>query len=148
MLPGAESCSVCRRRKPVPRMSIKVLTASQMREVDRVSIEECGIPGRVLMENAGESVAEVLAQKYAPLTRQRIAVLCGKGNNGGDGFVVARHLRMRGQSAQVVLFADPGGLKGDAKANYEILLQSGITPVVVRNTEEWAKLRPDLSRAT
>jgi hydroxyethylthiazole kinase-like uncharacterized protein yjeF len=137
-------------------MSVKVLTASQMREVDRVSIEELRIPGMVLMENAGRSVVEALEQRFAPLAGQRITVLCGKGNNGGDGFVVARHLYMnaqarggmRGHTPGVVLLADPGSLQGDAKTNYEILLQSGITPAVARNADEWAKLRPEMFGAT
>ena len=129
-------------------MSVKVLTASQMREVDRISIEELGIPGMVLMENAGRSVVDVLEQRFAPLAGPRVTILCGKGNNGGDGFVVARHLRMRGHSPRVVLLADPGTLQGDAKSNYEILLRFGITPAVARNADEWAKLRSELFRAT
>ena len=73
---------------------MKVLTAAQMREIDRRTIE-MGIPGLVLMENAGHRVVELLAQKFAPLAAQRIAILCGKGNNGGDGLVVARQLFTR-----------------------------------------------------
>ena len=70
---------------------MKVLTAAEMREVDRRTIE-MGIPGIVLMENAGHRVVEFLAERFAPLAAQRIVVLCGKGNNGGDGLVVARQL--------------------------------------------------------
>ena len=70
---------------------MKVLTAAQMREVDRRTIEP-GIPGIVLMENAGHRVVEFLAERFAPLAEQRIVVLCGKGNNGGDGLVIARQL--------------------------------------------------------
>ena len=70
---------------------MKVLTAAQMREVDRRTTER-GVPGIVLMENAGHRVVEFLEQRLAPLAAQRVVVLCGKGNNGGDGMVVARRL--------------------------------------------------------
>ena len=66
---------------------MKVLTAAQMREVDRKTIE-LGIPGLILMENAGNRVVEFLADEFAPLDSHRIVVLCGKGNNGGDGWIV------------------------------------------------------------
>ena len=101
---------------------MKVLTAAQMREVDRRTIES-GIPGIVLMENAGHRVAEFLERHFAPLAAQRVAVLCGKGNNGGDGMVVARQLRTRLRPAalDVVLFCAPEELKADAAANYRML---------------------------
>jgi NAD(P)H-hydrate epimerase len=101
---------------------MKVLTAAEMRDVDRRTIE-MGIPGIVLMENAGHRVVEFLERRFAPLGEQRIAILCGKGNNGGDGFVVARQLftRIRPRSLHVVLLADPAELKGDAAANYRML---------------------------
>ena len=101
---------------------MKVLTAAQMREVDRRT-SELGVPGLVLMENAGERVVEVLAHAYAPLRDQRIIVMCGKGNNGGDGLVVARQLytRFRPRALHVVLAGDPGEMEGDAAANYRML---------------------------
>ncbi len=105
---------------------LKVLTADQMRQVDRRSME-LGIPGIVLMENAGHRVTELLAEKFSPLSRQRVVVLCGKGNNGGDGMVVARQLftRFRPLALHVVLAADPAELKGDAAANYHMLVACG-----------------------
>ncbi|MGO4881414.1 MAG: NAD(P)H-hydrate dehydratase [Bryobacteraceae bacterium] len=107
---------------------MKVLTAAQMREVDRRTIE-MGIPGVVLMENAGHRVVELLAEKFAPLDGQRIVVLCGKGNNGGDGMVVARQLftRFHPRALDVVLFAAPEDLKGDAAHNYRMLEVCGCT---------------------
>ena len=111
-------------------MATKILTASQMREIDRLSIEKLGIPGIVLMENAGRSVAELIVEKFPQLDKDRITILCGKGNNGGDGFVVARHLMMRGHRPRVVLLAEPEDLKGDARKNCSILLQSGLAPTV------------------
>ncbi len=85
---------------------MKVLTAAQMREVDRRTIE-LGIPGQILMENAGHSVVEFLQEKFSPLTNHKIAILCGKGNNGGDGLVVARQLFIRSISPQVILLSNP-----------------------------------------
>ena len=101
---------------------MKVLTAAQMREVDRRTIEP-GIPGIVLMENAAHRVVEFLAERFAPLAAQRIVVLCGKGNNGGDGMAIARqlHTRFRPARSHVVLLAAPEELKGDAAANYRML---------------------------
>jgi NAD(P)H-hydrate epimerase len=97
-----------------------------MREVDRRTAE-MGIPGIVLMENAGHSVVEFLAERFAPLPAERIVVLCGKGNNGGDGLVVARqlHTRFHPQALHVVLLAAPEELKGDAAANYRMLAACG-----------------------
>jgi hydroxyethylthiazole kinase-like uncharacterized protein yjeF len=120
---------------------MKILTAAQMREVDRRTIE-AGIPGIVLMENAGHRVVEFLAETFAPLDRQRIVILCGKGNNGGDGLVVARQLftRFRPAELHVVLAAAPEELKGDAAQNYRMLRVAGcpaarqITPAMRRAT--------------
>ena len=105
---------------------MKVLTAAEMREVDRRTIE-AGIPGIVLMENAGCRVVEWLEKWFAPLSAQRIVILCGKGNNGGDGMVIARQLLCNaGIRACIVLFANPDDLKGDAAANYKMLLAAGV----------------------
>ena len=105
---------------------MKVLTAAEMREVDRRT-SELGIPGIVLMENAGHRVVEFLEKHFAPLAAHRIVVLCGKGNNGGDGMVIARqlHTRFHPRALHVVLMAAPDELRGDAAANYKMLSVSG-----------------------
>jgi len=105
---------------------VKVLTAAQMRDVDRRTAE-LGIPNIILMENAGHRVVEFLEREYAPLARQRIVVVCGKGNNGGDGLVVARQLftRAKPQWLRVVLGADPDQMRGDALENYRMLAAVG-----------------------
>jgi hydroxyethylthiazole kinase-like uncharacterized protein yjeF len=105
---------------------MKVLTAAQMREVDRRTME-LGIPGVVLMENAGQRLVDLLAEKFAPLAAQRIVILCGKGNNGGDGMVVARQLftRFHPRALHVVLLAAAEDLKGDAAQNYRMLEACG-----------------------
>jgi len=115
---------------------VKVLTAAQMREVDRRS-SELGVPGLVLMENAGQRVVELLAHAYAPLREQRIVIMCGKGNNGGDGLVVARqlHTRFRPRALHVLLTGDPEEMEGDAAANYRMLEAVGC-PVVFEVTPE------------
>ena len=96
---------------------MKILSAAEMREVDRLTIER-GIPGLTLMENAGSRVVDFLRDAFAPLTDQRVVVICGKGNNGGDGFVVARQLFTRKLCRQltVVELFDPATLTGDALA--------------------------------
>ncbi|MGH9583685.1 MAG: NAD(P)H-hydrate epimerase, partial [Bryobacteraceae bacterium] len=101
---------------------MKILTAAQMREVDRLTIER-GIPGLVLMENAGNRVVDFLRETFAPLRCHRVLVVCGKGNNGGDGFVVARQLFTRGLCAAltVVELFDRATLSGDAAANRKML---------------------------
>jgi len=115
---------------------MKVLTADQMREVDRRTIE-AGVPSLVLMENAGLRVVEFLQERFAPLRNHRVAVFCGKGNNGGDGLAIARQLYMRRMVAAlyVVLACDPSELRGDAAANYQMLSFLGC-PVHLEVTPE------------
>src|SRR5579864_6588783 len=109
---------------------MKILTASEMQRIDRLTTERFGVPSLTLMENAGRAVVDFLAEKFAPLDRHHITVLCGKGNNGGDGMVVARLLRDQGLKPRVLLFADPHGLRGDASANYERLRAPGLPQFV------------------
>jgi NAD(P)H-hydrate epimerase len=99
------------------------LNREQVRTVDRRAIEEYGMDGLVLMENAGRGAAEVLVSLgiFGP-----VLVCCGKGNNGGDGLVMARHLANRGMAVRILLFAKPDELTGDAAVNYGIVARSGI----------------------
>lgn len=103
-----------------------VLTRPQVREVDRRAIGEYGLSGFVLMENAGRGCVEVLCRLGC---RGPVAVVCGKGNNAGDGFVMARHLDLRGMAVKVLLLGSPRELVGDAAANYAIIVKSGL-PIV------------------
>ncbi len=91
---------------------MKIVTAGEMREIDRVTTDKYGIPSLTLMENAGKAVADFSLERYP--TASRIAVICGKGNNGGDGFVIARHLHLAGKVVEVLLLANAGDLRGDA----------------------------------
>ncbi len=108
------------------RLPRKILTAAEMQSVDRRTIE-LGIPGIILMENAGLRVVEFLTKKFAPLAAQRIVVYCGKGNNGGDGLVIARQLytRFRPKSLHVVMAGNPDDLKGDATQSLRMLAACG-----------------------
>jgi NAD(P)H-hydrate epimerase len=105
-------------------MSNFTLSREAARELDRRAVDDYGMTGLVLMENAGRGVADRLCDLGI---NGPVAICCGAGNNGGDGFVVARHLDLRGHEVQVFLFADPGGLKGDAAANYRIIERSGLS---------------------
>jgi len=99
---------------------MKVVTARQMQALDRYTIEEIGLPGIVLMENAGRQVVARMLQHFSDLPHRRVNIVCGKGNNGGDGMVVARHLSALGTAVSIFLLADPQSLSGDAKTNAQI----------------------------
>lgn len=105
---------------------MKVVTASQMRELDRRATEEFGIPSLLLMENAGLQAVLEMERSFPRLLTGRVAVVCGKGNNGGDGLVVARHLFDRGTEVEVFLVAKQGDVKGDAGTNLEIIRRLGV----------------------
>jgi ADP-dependent NAD(P)H-hydrate dehydratase / NAD(P)H-hydrate epimerase len=126
---------------------MKILTTAEMREADRLTTERFGVPGLTLMENAGNALAQFLAANFAPINRRRIAVLCGKGNNGGDGFVVARKLAEMGAPPRVFLFADPSEIHGDAAVNLERLKDVAVKPAIVRNTANWQAARKTLASA-
>ncbi len=104
---------------------IKAVTADQMREMDRRAIEEMGVPGLVLMENAGLAVVKAVREKIPEIRGSRINVFAGKGNNGGDGFVVARHLMNAGADVTVFLVAQKTEVKGDAKMNLDAFIAMG-----------------------
>jgi NAD(P)H-hydrate epimerase len=107
---------------------MKITTAAEMRTIDRLSTERYGVPSLTLMENAGAHVAEYVLRRYP--RAERICVVCGKGNNGGDGFVAARKLHEAGKKVDILLLADPAEVKGDAAA---MLAKLPITPVIVRD---------------
>lgn len=107
---------------------MRVLTAEQIRAVDRRTIEE-GVAGIALMENAAHRVVEELLREFSPLNAQSVVILCGKGNNGGDGLAIARILREYGvEQLRVVLAADPSEYAGDAKTNLDRLPEARIHP--------------------
>src|ERR687892_1979883 len=116
---------------------MRVLNAAQMRDADRQTIDEIGIPSLVLMENAGRQVVAALEAAYEPQLNGRIAVLCGRGNNGGDGFVVARTLLQRGVDCAVFVIGVVAEVRGDARVNLDILGRLGITVVEINDEQTW-----------
>ena len=100
---------------------MQALTREQIREIDRRAIEEYGIAGIVLMENAGRNAAELIRASIKETDQPAaVCILCGPGNNGGDGFVIARHLFNAGLKVEIILFADPEKLAPDAGVNHDI----------------------------
>jgi NAD(P)H-hydrate epimerase len=117
---------------------MKITTAAEMREIDRITTERFGMHSLSLMENAGAAVASFARQHFAEASR--ITVVCGKGNNGGDGFVAARKLHQAGKVVEVLLLADPAELHGDAAKMFARL---PLRSVVVRDEQE---IERELSR--
>jgi hydroxyethylthiazole kinase-like uncharacterized protein yjeF len=122
---------------------MNILTAGQMRDIDRRAFEEFGIPGVVLMENAGIGVVGELRSRHQRLTDERIVIVCGRGNNGGDGFVVARHLYNLGLRPKIFLLAGKDEVKGDAALNLGIAEKLGLEIFEVKS----AAVRPRLKKA-
>lgn len=108
---------------------MKILTAQQMRDLDRLTVERCGIPYATLMETAGSRVVEAIIEHYGPVADKSFAVFCGKGNNGGDGAVIARLLFLRGAQVKLFLFGKIEDTKGEARANFESVMLFG-EPIV------------------
>jgi NAD(P)H-hydrate epimerase len=116
---------------------MRVLNAAQMREADRRTIDDIGIPSLVLMENAGRQAVAAMEAMYSDLLERQVAVLCGRGSNGGDGFVVARTLLQRGVDVLVFLIGRVTDVRGDARVNLEILGRLGLTVVEVADSQAW-----------
>lgn len=116
---------------------MRVLDIRQMREADRATIEDVGIPARVLMENAGRQVVAAIEASFDDLATSRVAILCGHGNNGGDGFVAARVLAERGVALSIVLVGQAADVRGDARANLDVLRNLGLDVIEVANAGAW-----------
>jgi NAD(P)H-hydrate epimerase len=127
---------------------MRILNTAQMREADRYTIDEIGIPSLVLMENAGRQVVSAIEATYAELLGGRVAVLCGRGNNGGDGFVVARTLAQRGVDASVFVLGSLDGVRGDARTNLEILGRIGVPVLEVSDEQSWELHASEVTRAS
>jgi hydroxyethylthiazole kinase-like uncharacterized protein yjeF len=122
---------------------MRILTAAQMREADRLTIERHRIPSLQLMGNAGTGVVTFLQKQFSDLAKRQILVLCGKGNNGGDGFVVARLLKQLGASPTVFLLAAPEEVRGDALLNLERCKHAGEGVTSITDAAHWNELRRD-----
>lgn len=117
---------------------MKIVTAAEMREIDRVTSKRFGVPSLTLMENAGSAVADFVATHY-PQAKD-VAVICGKGNNGGDGFVAARKLQEHGREVRLILLGESSELRGDAAEMFGRLL---LQPVLARSEEDMKKATRD-----
>ena len=126
---------------------MKVATASQMRELDRRATEEFGIPSLLLMENAGLQAVLEMDRSFPRLNTSRVAIACGKGNNGGDGLVVARHLFDRGTAVEVFLLAKKSEVKGDARTNLEIVKRLKIPIHEVTTSHDLQAIREAVGNA-
>jgi ADP-dependent NAD(P)H-hydrate dehydratase / NAD(P)H-hydrate epimerase len=127
---------------------MKALTAAEMREVDRLTTERYGIPSLQLMENAGCKAADAVWRVVAGRENVRVCVLCGKGNNGGDGFVVARILKDPGLTIRVFLFGEPEDVLGDAATNLARWRDAGNTIESVVSQDDWERVLPEVGSAT
>jgi len=103
----------------------RVMSREEVRQVDAWAIQEIGVPGVLLMENAGRSCAELAMQKLAGVADPNVCIFCGVGNNGGDGYVIARHLLNAGIPTRVVLCGAPSKVQGDARINLAVLERLG-----------------------
>jgi len=114
-------------------METKYLNRQRAREVDRRAVEEYGLSGLVLMENAGRACADTLREIGAT---GPVVICCGRGNNAGDGFVIARHLDLWGMTVRVLLFGDPNRLSGDATVNYAVLGKCDVPIVLLDSADD------------
>ncbi len=120
------------------------LNRAQIQEIERRAVEQCGLSWAVLMENAGRGTADVLRRLRID---GPVVVCCGKGNNGGDGYVIARHLESHGHAVSTFLFCDPLQLTGAAAENLSILRHCRVRIDVVDTTYRWARFTKALAAA-
>ena len=123
----------------VVMISIVALTRDQVRRVDEVAVQEYGMSGLVLMENAGRGCAERISEIIRLHTAGNgvpVTILCGKGNNGGDGYVIARHLELLGHPVSLVALASADELGGDARANAEVAKLAGLAIASLPSPDE------------
>src|SRR4029453_13736739 len=122
-----------------------LVTAKEMRELDRLTIEEHGTPGHVLMERAGAGATAALLKAFPQVRKKPVLVFAGKGNNGGDGFVIARLLKNEGVACEVILTAKKDEVKGDALRNLKAFARMRGRISEVTATEQLGAVRKKLS---
>lgn len=130
----------------LPAKPMRILSGDEMRTVDRLTTEQYSVPSLTLMENAGVSIASYCAARYSPLASRQILIVCGKGNNGGDGLVAARHIVQRGGFPHVVLLADYEQVQGDARVNLDAIIQCGQRPHSVTSFKDWLEYASTVPR--
>ncbi|MCK4325254.1 NAD(P)H-hydrate epimerase, partial [bacterium] len=131
---------------------MKLVTAEEMREIDRRTIEEFGVPGLDLMEKAGRSVAQAATEMLGKSPGKKVAIFAGKGNNGGDGFVAARHLAQKKVKVSLYLLGRKEEVKGDARVNLEKLSQLPTEIITVKqypkgNERDLEEIKGDIAQS-
>jgi hydroxyethylthiazole kinase-like uncharacterized protein yjeF len=129
------------------RCKVKLVTTEQMQDLDRRTIQACGIPGIVLMENAGRGATETLTRSFPEVRSGWVAVLAGRGNNGGDGFVIARHLMNWGIRTRAYLLTGRDNVQGDALTNLRAWLNMGGELTEILSKGNFTKIKKDLAHA-
>ena len=124
-----------------------IITARQMQELDRKTIQEAGITGAVLMENAGRGTFEQMLRHFPDIRQRRVAVLAGKGNNGGDGFVIARYLLNHAVTVKVFLLARAETVSGDAAVNLHAFQRAGGAVAEIPDETAWQGALPEIKHA-
>ncbi len=123
------------------RHSMRLVRASEIQEMDRLTIEEMGIPGVVLMENAARGATRIFLDHFASADHSHVLILCGSGNNGGDGFVMARYLHEAGLKVTVMVLSEPNKISGDALINLEVIRHMHLKVLEIPRQEEWLQRR-------
>jgi NAD(P)H-hydrate epimerase len=136
-------CIIAAMVKMFDRQNDKPMTRQQVREVDSWAINTLGVPGVVLMENAGRGCCEVIVEQLKKLGSSRVCIFCGTGNNGGDGFVIARLLKNAGYIVRVILCGSASKIKGDAQINYKTATNIGIEILELSSAEQIQTLAGD-----
>ncbi len=126
---------------------MRLVYGKEMQDLDRYTIEEFGIPGLILMENAGRGTAELIIQKFPAEARQGVLVICGPGNNGGDGFVIARHLQQRNFPVRVFCLAAEEKFRGDALVNFRIARDLGLIEGYILEEKDLSLLETPLKES-
>lgn len=127
---------------------MKVLTSTEMKRMDKYAMEKLGIIGPVLMENAGLEIVRAVLARFPDISQEKIVVVAGKGNNGGDGFVVGRHLFNRGAWVQILLLGKKKDPQGDAAVNLNMVNRIGIDIQEITSEDSWKRARKSLKKAT
>lgn len=122
----------------------RIVTPAEMQDIDRRTIHEFRITGEALMENAGAAVFKVIIGAFESFQRKNIFVFCGKGNNGGDGFVIARLLKENGADPRVFVVGNLDDIKLDARIHFNKLIATGVEPVFLSDTFYFPQTGPDL----
>ena len=124
---------------------MRIVLASEMQELDRLAIQKLGIPGVVLMENAARGASRVFLEHFHPSNDARVLILCGSGNNGGDGYVMARYLQQAGLCVKTVILSPYEKIIGDALVNLEIIRKMNLDIIHVSQNDEWDNVQSTLN---